>query len=144
MKLLILLFTGVLIMNPQPTPKRGRVIGIGGVFFKSEHPKDLQSWYQNHLGLVAEPNRGVSFEWMKDNQKRSTSWAIFPSTTKYFDPSKAPLMINYIVDDLDAILVRLKTEGVTIDPKRENDAVGKFAWVFDSDGNKIELWEPAR
>ncbi len=70
-----------------------------------------------------------------------TVWTIFPSSTHYFDPSQAPFMVNYIVDDLDALLDRLKQEGVKIDPKRMNESYGRFAWIYDLDGNKIELWQ---
>jgi predicted enzyme related to lactoylglutathione lyase len=70
------------------------------------------------------------------------SWTIFPTSTHYFDPSPAPFMVNYIVDDLDALLDRLKQEGVKIDAKRMNESYGRFAWIYDLDGNKIELWQP--
>ena len=78
-----------------------------------------------------------------DPQKEHvTAWTIFPATTDYF-PATQPLMINYIVDDMDALLDRLKQEGVKIDAKRMNESYGRFAWIYDSDGNKIELWQPA-
>jgi len=78
-----------------------------------------------------------------DPQKEHvTVWTIFPSSTNYFEPSQ-PLMINYIVDDLDALLDRLKQEGVKIDPKRMDESYGRFAWIYDLDGNKIELWQPS-
>jgi predicted enzyme related to lactoylglutathione lyase len=69
-------------------------------------------------------------------------WSVFSQSSSYFDPSKAPFMINYMVDDLDAFLNKMKARGVQIDPKRESHAYGRFAWIFDPDGNKIELWEP--
>ncbi len=126
-------------------PDRGRIIGIGGVFFKSDRQPELNSWYQDHLGI--QPGcGGVSFEWRAldhPDQKHRTVWAIFNGDSKYFDPSAARFMINYIVDDLDAILERLAAEGVSIDPRRETDAAGRFAWIYDPDGNKLELWEPA-
>ena len=79
-----------------------------------------------------------------DPQKEHiTVWTVFPASTDYFDPGHAPFMINYIVDDMDALLDRLKQEGVKIDPKRMNESYGRFAWIYDSDGNKIELWQPA-
>jgi len=71
-----------------------------------------------------------------------TVWSVFPETTKYLDPSKASFMINYIVDDMDALLERLEQEGVKIDPKRQDESYGRFAWIYDADGNKIELWQP--
>jgi predicted enzyme related to lactoylglutathione lyase len=72
-----------------------------------------------------------------------TVWTVFPSSTNYFGPGPAPFMLNYIVDDLDALLARLKQEGVRIDPKQMNESYGHFAWIYDLDGNKIELWQPA-
>lgn len=135
------------VMSATPIERRGRVIGIGGVFFKSSDPKALTEWYQNHLGFQMDPKIGVTFPWQSPaDAKRTyrTTWALFPKNARYFDPSKSELMINYIVDDLDAILERLKAEGVRIDPKRETDEAGRFGWIYDSEGNKIELWEPAR
>ena len=131
--------------SPAPEP-RGRVIGIGGVFFGTAHPKEMHAWYQKHLGLKDTPGMGVVFPWTvpgKADRSYRTTWALFPEHAKYFEPSKSCAMINYVVDDLDAILERLKAEGVQIDPKRETDEAGRFAWIFDGDGNKIELWEPA-
>jgi predicted enzyme related to lactoylglutathione lyase len=85
------------------------------------------------------------FHWRAHDQpevEHLTVWCVFPADTKYFDPSAAPFMINYIVDDLDALLAKLSASGVQIDPKREDYDYGRFAWVFDPDGNKVELWEP--
>jgi catechol 2,3-dioxygenase-like lactoylglutathione lyase family enzyme len=123
---------------------RGRVIGVGGVFLKSPDKKKLQAWYQDHLGLPRGP-AGPMFHWHAHDHpevEHLTVWSAFPADTKYFDPSVAPFMINYIVDDLDALLAKLKSSGVENDPKREDSEYGRFAWVFDPDGNKIELWEP--
>ncbi len=133
--------------KPKPaakTEQRGRIIGIGGVFFKSANRDQMREWYAKHLGL-ADKGGGAMLPWREhdDTQKEHvTVWTVFPATTKYFDPSPAPFMINYIVDDLDALLDRLKEEGVKIDPKRMNESYGRFAWIYDSDGNKIELWQP--
>jgi predicted enzyme related to lactoylglutathione lyase len=124
--------------------EKGRVIGIGGVFFKSLDPKKLNSWYADHLGI--KPGQyGTSFHWRStDDPPRDlqTAWNIFPAHSAYFDPSMAQFMINYIVDDLDALLAKLQKSGVRIDPKRENAEYGRFAWIYDADDNKIELWEP--
>jgi glyoxylase I family protein len=76
------------------------------------------------------------------DKEHMTVFSIFPATTKYLDPSPAPFMINYIVDDMDALLERLEKEGVQIDPNRMNESYGRFAWIYDLDGNKIELWQP--
>lgn len=128
-----------------PSPEeRGRIIGIGGVFFKSSDHARLLSWYADNLGFVSGPE-GMAFHWRANDPSgigHLTAWSIFPSASTYFDPSRAPFMINYIVDDLDAILIKLARNRVSIDPKREDYDYGRFAWIYDPDGNKIELWEP--
>jgi predicted enzyme related to lactoylglutathione lyase len=125
-----------------------RVTGIGGIFFKSDDPERLYRWYEKHLGIVREPHgQGAAFHWQEPNDAGKdglTAWAIFPGSTKYFDPSRASWMINYRVEDLDGLLAALKAEGVEIDPHREDYDYGRFAWITDPDGNRIELWEPAR
>ena len=125
-----------------------RVTGIGGIFFKSEDPAKLYQWYETHLGIRRSPDgTGAVFEWreVSDTQKKGmTVWSIFPRNTKYFDPSRSGFMINYRVDDLDALLEALKKEGVQIDPHREDYDYGRFAWIMDPDGNRIELWEPPK
>ncbi len=123
----------------------GRVIGIGGVFFKSDDKERLNTWYAEKLGLVKGPG-GFEFQWRAPEApevERVTTWCVFPSASNYFDPSVAPFMINYIVDDLDALLAKLEKAGVRIDPKRDEYDFGRFAWIYDPDGNKIELWQPA-
>ena len=124
-----------------------RVTSIGGIFFKSDDPERLYRWYEKHLGIAREPHgQGAAFHWQEPNDPGKdglTAWAIFPSSTKYFDPSRASWMINYRVEDLDALLAALKAEGVEIDPHREDYDYGRFAWISDPDGNRIELWEPA-
>jgi catechol 2,3-dioxygenase-like lactoylglutathione lyase family enzyme len=122
---------------------RGRILGIGGIFFKSANQQQMRDWYGKHLGL-ADKGGGVMLPWReKDNpeQEHMTVWTVFPSTTKYFEPTQE-FMVNYIVDDLDALLERLQKEGVKIDPKRQDEDYGRFAWIYDPDGNKIELWQP--
>ncbi|HEX3742456.1 MAG TPA: VOC family protein [Bryobacteraceae bacterium] len=123
---------------------RGRILGIGGIFFKSANRDQMREWYSKHLGL-ADKGQGAMLPWREhdDPQKEHvTVWSLFPDSTKYFDPSHASFMINYIVDDMDALLDRLKQEGVKIDAKRMDESYGRFAWIYDSDGNKIELWQP--
>jgi catechol 2,3-dioxygenase-like lactoylglutathione lyase family enzyme len=124
-----------------------RVIGIGGIFFKAEDPEKLYGWYERHLGIKGKPNVGAMFPWRRPEDPASetlTVWSIFPKNTAYFNPSKAPFMINYQVEDLDALLEVLRAEGVTIDPKREDADYGRFAWIIDPEGNRIELWEPPK
>ena len=123
--------------------ERGRILGIGGIFFKSANQQQTREWYSKHLGL-ADKGGGAMMPWReKDNPEKEhvTAWTVFPANTKYFEPSQA-FMVNYIVDDLDALLERLQKEGVRIDPKRQDEDYGRFAWIYDPDGNKIELWQP--
>jgi catechol 2,3-dioxygenase-like lactoylglutathione lyase family enzyme len=143
---LLLISTGSKGQNvPSPQPVKGRILGIGGIFFKSANRDQTREWYSKHLGL-ADKGSGAMLPWREhDDPKKehATVWSVFSETTDYFNPGHAPFMINYIVDDLDALLDRLKQEGVKIDANRMNESYGKFAWIYDSDGNKIELWEPA-
>jgi predicted enzyme related to lactoylglutathione lyase len=132
--------------SPQPeTPAPpGRILGIGGIFFKSANRDQTREWYAKHLGL-ADKGEGAILQWRQhDNPEaeQMTVWSIFPSTSDYFGSGPQPFMINYIVDDMDALLARLSQEGVQIDPKRMDESYGRFAWIYDADGNKIELWQP--
>lgn len=123
-----------------------RVTGIGGVFFKADDPEKMYEWYEKHLGIKREEGY-VAFHWRDDkkpDEKGLTAWSIFRTTSNYFDPSRATFMINYRVDDLDALLEALRAEGVEIHPKREDYDYGRFAWITDPEGNKIELWEPPK
>ena len=122
-----------------------RVVGIGGVFFKSDNPELLYAWYAKHLGIQGRPNEGSTFAWRQADdpaKEEMTVWSIFPSTTKYFGQSRAGCMLNYIVDDLDGLLAELRAAGVAVDERVEEHEYGKFGWVTDPDGNRIELWEP--
>ena len=110
------------------TSTPGRILGIGGVFFKSPDDKALGTWYKNALGLPSSPG-GTMFHWREresPNTERMTVWSIFPSKSTYFDPSKSPFMINYIVDDLDAFLKKCAAEKVKIDPKRQDASLRSF------------------
>jgi predicted enzyme related to lactoylglutathione lyase len=124
-----------------------RVTGIGGIFFKAKEPEKLYRWYEKHLEMKQEcEGQGVAFRWKENDSQRDgmTVWAIFPENTEYFKNSKADHMLNYRVDDLDALLEALKVEGVEIDPHREEYDYGRFAWITDPEGNRIELWEPPK
>jgi predicted enzyme related to lactoylglutathione lyase len=125
-----------------------RVTGIGGIFFKAENPGKLYKWYEEHLGIKSEPNgAGAMLHWREDDnpeRRGMTIWSLFDKNTKYFEPSRAPFMLNYRVEDLDALLALLRAEGVEVDPKREVYDYGRFAWITDPEGNKIELWEPPK
>jgi predicted enzyme related to lactoylglutathione lyase len=121
-----------------------RVTGIGGVFFKSRDPKALTAWYAEHLGIQLNDWGGAAFLWSDEVPPTTgtTAWSIFPADTKHFGPGDQSAMINYRVDDLDGLLAKLEAAGVTIDPKREDASFGRFAWIVDLDGNRVELWEP--
>jgi predicted enzyme related to lactoylglutathione lyase len=122
-----------------------KVTGIGGVFFKCKDPEQIKEWYKKHLGLDTTPY-GVTFEWYAEpgsTKKAATQWNPFKETTKYFDPSTKDFMINYRVDNLEALVAELKKEGVTIVDNIEKYDYGKFVHILDAEGNKIELWEPA-
>ena len=121
-----------------------RVTGIGGIFFKANDPEKLREWYRQHLGIDSEGWGGFAFQWQADPRSAngSTIWSPFAADTKYFQPSDKPFMINFRVDDLHALLAELRAAGVYVDAKTEDSDFGKFGWVMDPEGNRIELWEP--
>ena len=121
-----------------------KVTGIGGIFFKSKDPDTIKKWYQDHLGLPVDPY-GASFEWRQEedpSKKGTTIWSPFKETTKYFEPSDKQFMINYRVDNLEALVAELRNAGVTILDEIATYDYGKFIHILDPEGNKIELWEP--
>jgi predicted enzyme related to lactoylglutathione lyase len=121
-----------------------KVTGIGGIFFKCKDPGKMNEWYQKHLGLNTN-QYGAVFEWRQgaDTTKKGfTQWSPFAETTKYFEPSTRDFMINYRVENLEALVAELKKEGVTIADKIETVEYGKFVHIIDIEGNKAELWEP--
>lgn len=119
---------------------RRKVIGIGGVFIKSSNVEKLQEWYKKHLGFEDVESWGKVFEWkQKDSTKEHyTVWGTFNADTKHFDK---PYMINYIVEDLEWLTGELKKDNIEISEIEVHDQ-GKFAWLTDPEGTKIELWEP--
>lgn len=122
-----------------------RVTGIGGIFFKTKDPEKTKAWYRRHLGIVPEADGHVVFTWReKDDPARigATVWSPFRDDTQYFDPSTASFMINYRVADLHGLLDQLRAEGVEVDDRIEEGEFGRFGWIIDPEGNKIELWEP--
>jgi len=122
-----------------------KVTGIGGVFFKStsDHAA-LAAWYRKHLGLTAEDFGGSILKWPDDKAEDGgmTVWHVASKDTNWFSPSTSSFMINYRVDDLDALLAQLRAGGVEVVQGPESHENGKFAWIMDPDGNKLELWEP--
>jgi catechol 2,3-dioxygenase-like lactoylglutathione lyase family enzyme len=124
-----------------------KVIGIGGVFFKSDDPDRLYAWYEKHLGLCRNPGGPVIFPWQRaDEPHRAgmTVWSLFPRGSDYFGRTNVPFMVNYIVDDLDGMLADLRAAGAAVDDRREDSEYGRFAWVTDPDGNRLELWQPPK
>lgn len=121
-----------------------KVTGIGGIFFKCKDPNKMREWYKTHLGLNTN-QYGTVFEWRQgaDTTKKGfTQWSPFSEKTKYFEPSEKDFMINYRVENLEALIQELKKEGVTITDTIETFDYGKFVHIMDPEGNKVELWEP--
>ncbi len=122
-----------------------KVTGIGGVFLKARDPKAMTAWYQEHLGIKFGENLYIDFRWINENNPGSTGHTVFSffnNDTPYFSPSEKPVMINFRVKNLEALLGALKKAGVWVDEKKDSYAYGKFGWCMDPEGNKIELWEP--
>ena len=121
-----------------------RVTGIGGIFIKARDPAALREWYRTHLGLDLTDWGGVIFRWNAENPEAvgTTVWSVFDAGSTYFAPSTAPFMINYRVDDLHALLGALREEGCNVVDKTDESEFGKFGWVIDPEGNKVELWQP--
>ena len=122
-----------------------KVTGIGGIFFKCKDPKAMNEWYNKNLGMNT-GDYGATFEWREEEdstKKGITQWTTFSETSKYFDPSEKQFMINYRVQNLEALVEELRQNGVTIIDGIENYDYGKFIHILDPEGNKIELWQPA-
>ncbi|MGH9746603.1 MAG: VOC family protein [Candidatus Acidiferrales bacterium] len=129
-----------------------RVTGLGGFFFKAQSPGTLADWYRTHLGIAlvaaGKSERApqfFAFKWReKDHPDTigSTAFSIFPATTKYFEPSTATFMLNFRVANLEQLLAQLKQEGIKVGDKIDDDSTGRFGWVMDPEGNRIQLWEP--
>jgi catechol 2,3-dioxygenase-like lactoylglutathione lyase family enzyme len=122
-----------------------RITGIGGVFLKAKTDAvALAAWYREHLGLELADFGGAVLRWPDDpaDDGGATVWALASPTSQWFAPSTAPFMINYRVDDLAGIVERLRAGGIALHSGPEDHPNGRFAWVLDPDGNKLELWEP--
>ena len=121
-----------------------RVTGIGGVFFKARDAEQLRAWYRSHLGFDIQEWGGVTFRTPDSSSggEAITVWTVFPQTSTYFEPSPAPFMINYRVENLSAVLAELRDHGCAVDERIEESEFGKFGWVQDPEGNRVELWEP--
>ncbi|MFT7680385.1 MAG: putative enzyme related to lactoylglutathione lyase [Planctomycetota bacterium] len=122
-----------------------RVTGIGGIFIKAKDAPALQAWYGRHLGIDVQAWGGTAFSWANSDGEPAggmTVWSISPEESDQFAPSQASFMVNYRVDDLHALVALLKAEGCNVLDKINDDEYGKFAWVIDPEGNKVELWQP--
>ena len=120
-----------------------RVTGIGGVFFSARDPAALQAWYKSHLGIDVQQWGGTAFRWVNDAgtpMNGTTVWSIGDGSQ--FVPSNAPYMINYRVADLHALIKALRKEGCHVLDEMDESEFGKFGWVIDPEGNKVELWQP--
>lgn len=125
---------------------KNRVTGLGGVFFQSNDPAASRSWYKKHLGITVDDNYGASFVWKThENPEKSAStvWSPFKKGSNYFEPSQKEIMINFRVENLEELLKELQNEGIEQVGEMQVFDYGKFAWIMDPDGIKIELWEPA-
>ncbi len=124
-----------------------RITGLGGVFFKARNPEGLRDWYCQHFGLKpGEGFSGIVFVWRDEqapDKQGQTVWGTFPENTTYFQPSQKPFMLNYRVDNLDEILAQLRSAGVQVEDKIQEYDYGRFGYVSDPEGNRLELWEPA-
>jgi len=122
-----------------------RVTGIGGIFFNAKDPVALRAWYKTHLGIDVQEWGGAAFRWADDDDKPTTGttiWSIGGADGDYFAPSKSSFMINYRVADLHGVLQALRGEGCNVLEKVDDSEYGKFGWVMDPEGNKVELWQP--
>jgi predicted enzyme related to lactoylglutathione lyase len=118
----------------------GKVTGVGGVFLKAQDPKRLQAWYVEHLGIPLRDGGYVSFE--GPEAQGTTAFSFFPTDMEYVGEAAKRAMVNFRVDSLDELLEQLKAAGAKIDPKQEDYGFGRFAWFWDPEGNRVELWEP--
>ena len=122
-----------------------RVTGIGGIFMSARDPKGLREWYKAHLGIDVQDWGGAAFRWIDADGAPvggTTAWSIMPDEGDAFAPSTAPFMVNYRVADLRALLDALRDEGCNVLDRLDESEYGKFGWVIDPEGNKVELWEP--
>lgn len=122
----------------------GHVTGVGGVFIKSPDHKALAAWYRDVLGIHVEPWGGAMLRLDAPGHPPALTWTVFSAKTTYFAPSTRDIMLDFAVDDMDALLARLKTHGVPILGRDDHDPNGRFAWIMDPDGTKLELWQPKR
>jgi predicted enzyme related to lactoylglutathione lyase len=119
----------------------GRITGVGGVFVKSKDPKALTAWYRDVLGIHVEPWGGAMLRYDAPGHPPMVVWNAFAADGSYMQPSTREFMINFAVDDMDAFLARIEAKGVKVLKRDDSDPSGRFAWIMDPDGTKIELWQ---
>lgn len=119
-------------------------MGIGGIFFKARDKAALAAWYRDHLGVPVESWGGAAFNWRDHDphQDATTVWSVFAADTTYFQPSEASFMVNFRVRDLDAMLAQLRAAECDVADRIEDSEFGRFGWVMDPEGNRVELWQP--
>lgn len=127
---------------PARAEPAGRITGVGGIFVASPDPKALAAWYRDVLGISLAPWGGAALHYDAPGHPPVVTWNALRVGSGYLAPSKRDFMIDFAVDDLDAVVARLKAKGVVILKQEDSDASGKFAWILDPDGTKIELWQP--
>jgi predicted enzyme related to lactoylglutathione lyase len=142
--LLTIVLGGCLASTGLAAEPVGRITGVGGLFFKSKDPKGLMAWYRDVLGIKVEAWGGAAMAYDAPAHPPVLTLNAFKQASHYMDPSTRDFMIDFAVDDLSAFLDRLKAKGVAVLKRDDSDPSGKFAWIMDPDGTKIELWEPAR
>lgn len=130
------------LISPLGAEEAGHITGIGGIFFKSPDPKALSQWYRDVLGLPVQSWGGAALKYDAPDHPPVIAWSPFPNNSDYMAPSTRELMVNYAVDDLDAFVNRITAKGVKILKRDDTDPNGRFAWILDPDGTKIELWQP--
>jgi predicted enzyme related to lactoylglutathione lyase len=142
----LLLFSATAQADPMTTdktqPTAGHITGLGGVFMKSKDPKALAAWYRDVLGLPIESWGGAMLRYDAPGHPHVLVWNAFSDKTDYMAPSTREFMLNFAVDDMDAFIAKLEAKGVKILKRDDSDPTGKFAWIIDPDGTKIELWQP--
>ena len=143
-RMLSVLLFAMLVGSGAAAAEPGRITGVGGIFFKSKDPKALVAWYRDVLGVPMQPWGGAMLGYDAPDHPPFVVVTAFSASTDYMKPSDREFMLNFAVDDLDAFIARLKTKGVAILKREDNDPTGRFAWILDPDGTKIELWEPKR
>jgi catechol 2,3-dioxygenase-like lactoylglutathione lyase family enzyme len=133
---------GMLLVVPARAQPAGHVTGVGGVFIKSKNPKALSDWYRDVLGLEIKSWGGATLPYDAPGHPPVVAWSPFPQDSHYMAPSTREFMINFAVDDMDAMIARLTAKGVPILRRDDKDPNGRFAWILDPDGTKVELWQP--